>query len=103
MAAPFTPTSSLSVATSADRSATSRSLTLVVRDYDLAATLSSGQAFRWRYRDGAWAGVVDHRWVRLRADAGSLVAETVEPVEDWSWLTEYLQTGVELASVVATF
>src|ERR1041385_8813483 len=103
MAASFTRTSSSSVAISADRAATPRSLTLVVRDYDLAATLSSGQAFRWMHRDGAWTGVIENRWVRLRSDAGSLVAETVEPVEDWSWLTEYLQTDVDLASVVATF
>ena len=40
-----------------------------VRDYDLAATLDSGQAFRWQQRDGAWEGVIAGRWVRLCASS----------------------------------
>src|SRR5262249_16384618 len=105
MAASFTRTSSSSVAISADRAATPRSLTLVFRDYDLAATLSSGQGFGWEHRDGAWVGVAGapNRWVRLRADDGVLLVETAETVEDWSWLTDYLQTDINLASIVATF
>lgn len=40
--------------------------TIAVRDYDLAATLTSGQAFRWQRSGDAWEGVVAGRWVRLR-------------------------------------
>jgi N-glycosylase/DNA lyase len=76
---------------------------LATRDYDLPATLSSGQAFRWRFADGAWTGVIGRRWVRLRGDSFSITAETAEPVAEWTWLTEYLQTDVQLDSVLATF
>jgi len=77
-----------------------------VRDYDLAATLSSGQAFRWRGRDPqnpCWDGVIAGRWVRLAAVPGGIVARTAVPCADWHWLTDYLQTGVDLEAIVATF
>ena len=51
-----------------------------VENYDLPATLSSGQAFRWREGGGAWTGVVDGRWLRLRAAPGQIAAETAAPV-----------------------
>ena len=74
-----------------------------VQDYDLAATLSSGQAFRWR-RDGAnWQGVIAGKWVRLCQDRGLLTAETAEPVSHWDWLADYLQTHVNLNEVLSTF
>ena len=47
-----------------------------IADYDLAATLASGQAFRWDARDDAWVGVIGQRWVRLKAAKDSLTAET---------------------------
>ncbi len=77
--------------------------TLEVRDYDLGATLSSGQAFRWNFQDGAWSGMIGSRWVRLRADQFSIRAETAEPISDWNWLTHYLQTEIDLGLVLATF
>jgi N-glycosylase/DNA lyase len=76
---------------------------LPVRDYALAATLASGQAFRWRERDGAWEGVVNGRWVRLRSRNSGIAAETAMPQEDWSWLSDYLQTSLDLDSVLHTF
>jgi N-glycosylase/DNA lyase len=75
----------------------------ILRDYDLAATLTSGQAFRWELRDQAWIGVVGAHWVRLHPIAGSLTAETATPVRDWHWLTHYLQLDVDLAQVLRTF
>jgi N-glycosylase/DNA lyase len=36
-----------------------------LRDYDLAATLTSGQAFRWVSRGQHWEGVIGNHWVRL--------------------------------------
>jgi N-glycosylase/DNA lyase len=74
-----------------------------VKDYDLGATLESGQAFRWNRVDGGWNGVIHNRWVRLRADAFSITAEAAQPISDWSWLTNYLQSNLDLGLVVASF
>jgi len=74
-----------------------------LRNYDLAATLASGQAFRWRYRDSAWHGVIGPRWVRLHAADNLLTAQTAAPVPDWNWLTHYLQLDLDLDRVLATF
>lgn len=74
-----------------------------VHDYDLDATLASGQVFGWRRRAEAWIGVVRGRWVALRQSGGQLIAETVEPQPDWSWLTDYLQLSVNLEVILNTF
>ena len=74
-----------------------------VRDYDLAATLASGQAFRWRERDDWWEGVVADRWVRLRQTDACVIAQTSIPTSDWEWLAHYLQIEVDLASVLSNF
>ena len=95
----FTPSKCSSAATCTDAA----SITLAVRDYDLAGTLESGQAFRWNCVDGGWNGVIGNRWVRLRADAFSITAEAAEPLSDWRWLTDYLQADLDIRMVVATF
>lgn len=77
--------------------------TFVVRDYDLAATLTSGQAFRWRWHDDGWIGVIGNNWVRLRATESYISAECAQPISDWTWLIEYLQLGLSLAEVIKTF
>jgi N-glycosylase/DNA lyase len=74
-----------------------------VRDYDLAATLASGQAFRWRFCDGGWSGVLGAYWVRLNADQFSISAQTAVPVSDWKWLADYLQIDLDFAAVLRTF
>jgi len=76
--------------------------TFAVQDYDLAATLDSGQAFRWQPREGAWEGVIGQRWVRLH-QSGTIDAQVARPVSDWCWLETYLQTGVSLPAVLAAF
>jgi N-glycosylase/DNA lyase len=76
---------------------------LPVRDYDLAATLTSGQAFRWRERDGGWEGVIKDYWVRLRQRADGIAAEAAAPQKEWTWLSDYLQTDLDLNSVLLTF
>jgi N-glycosylase/DNA lyase len=72
--------------------------------YDLAATLDSGQAFRWQ-ADGAggWHGVVCGRWVRLRQEADCILAETALEQRDWRWLAGYLQVDADLDAVVSAF
>ena len=74
-----------------------------LRDYDLAATLTSGQAFRWRELDGAWENIVANRWVRLRTDGKQLIAQTREPQIDWQWLLDYLQLQVNLRAIIGEF
>src|SRR6185436_17109863 len=76
---------------------------IATRDYDLGATLTCGQAFRWSFRDGAWEGVVGSRWVRLRQRADGIDAETAAPSASWSWLTDYLQSDLDLESILRTF
>ena len=73
------------------------------RDYDLAATFTSGQAFRWEAQGNAWVGVVGTRWVRLEPGRLCIKAETTEPVANWSWLEGYLQLGLDLEAVLQTF
>lgn len=73
-----------------------------VEHYDLAATLGSGQSFRWRQNGGAWEGVIDSRWVRLRQNGNCIQAEAASP-GDWQWLRHYLQLDVQLPEILATF
>ena len=79
------------------------SILLPVRDYDLAATLDSGQAFRWQPCNDSWVGVVGQRWVRLTQRRNGIRAETAGPVTDWQWLRDYLQTETDLDAVLKTF
>lgn len=74
-----------------------------VRDYDLPATLTCGQAFRWQARDGAWEAVIDGKWVRLLGDETGIRAETAIPQTDWRWLSNYLQSDLDLNSVLLSF
>src|SRR4051812_23531626 len=82
---------------------TEREAVFPVSDYDLAATLTSGQAFRWNQRGAAWEGVIGRYWVALRSGKDSIIAETAEPVANWEWLTHYLQIHVGLGAVLASF
>jgi len=74
-----------------------------IQNYDLAATLTSGQAFRWDEHDGSWIGIIGTRWVRLRSKPDSFTAETAVAVSDWNWLKHYLQLDLNLGEVLATF
>jgi len=83
---------------------------LPVRDYDLAATLDSGQVFRWqRSADGSsassnsWLGVIGNHRVHLTQTQDGIFAETAAPVKNWDWLRNFLQTETDLAAVLTTF
>jgi N-glycosylase/DNA lyase len=78
------------------------STVLPVHNYDLAGTLASGQAFRWRLMDGGWEGVVRNRWVRLVQSTEGIRAEAMASGE-WTWLEEYLQTHVKIEEVTESF
>ena len=73
------------------------------RDYDLAATLASGQAFRWRNVEGAWEGFIGPRWLRLQQTTEGIAAATAGPPTDRHWLAHYLQIDVDLDAVARTF
>lgn len=74
-----------------------------VVDYDLAVTLTSGQAFRWSRTGSAWEGVIGPRWVRLSPTREVIRAEVAQPVTDWDWLREYLQLDCSFADVLDQF
>ena len=76
---------------------------LPVEDYDLEATLTSGQAFRWKRSDGGWEGVVNGRWLQLEQKPDGIAVTVAEPVSDWAWLENYLQTRVDFDEVVKSF
>ncbi|HZL44327.1 MAG TPA: DNA glycosylase [Verrucomicrobiae bacterium] len=103
MAAPFIRSSFSSAATCAEPLPASAHATFQVRDYDLGATLNSGQAFRWEFRDKGWNGILGKRWVRLETDGSCIHASVGEPVADWNWLTDYLQIEVDLVAILGTF
>jgi len=99
----FIASNSTPVETCTDRPAPGTRAFLPARDYDLAATLTSGQAFRWKPRDGWWEGIIGPRWVRLRSRDGGILAETAAPQESWDWLGRYLQTDHDLNATLLTF
>ena len=74
-----------------------------VRDYDLAATLASGQAFRWKLIENAWEGVIGEHWVRLSQRPNGIEAHTATAVTDWRWLRNYLQVDIDLEAVLLSF
>lgn len=80
-----------------------RDTLLRVRNYDLAATLSSGQTFRWQRCGHGWEGFVGPRWVRLQSTGDGIHAETFAAEADWGWLENYLQTGVDLDVILGSF
>lgn len=66
-----------------------------VSDFDLAATLECGQAFRWRRDTDDWfTGVVGNRTLRVRQTGNALEGD-VDP--------RYFALDVSLRDVVATF
>src|SRR6266571_2830847 len=74
-----------------------------VRDYDLAATLTSGQVFRWQGSGQSWTGVIGTHWVHLNSDRFLIAAQTAAPVRDWQWLVDYLQLDLNFTEVLLTF
>ena len=63
---------------------------LRVRDYDLAATLDSGQVFRWRQQNDSWIGVIGKHRVRLTQTPDGIHAD-------------HCRAGGELALAPASF
>jgi N-glycosylase/DNA lyase len=76
---------------------------LSVCDYNLAATLDSGQVFRWQRVGDSWQGVVGTHFVTLTQTPGGIQARTAAPVTDWNWLRHFLQTEIDLGAILKSF
>lgn len=81
----------------------SQEILLPVRDYDLAATLDSGQAFRWQRDGDAWTGVLGNHFLRLTQTKDGIHAQAAASVTDWQFLRDFLQSDVDLAAILKTF
>ena len=69
---------------------------ILVGNYDLDATLDSGQIFRWRKQNESWIGIIGRHWVRLTQTPVGIRAETAMPVQNWDFLRDFLQTEIDL-------
>ena len=76
---------------------------LPVRNYDLAATLDSGQVFRWQPVGDEWHGVLGRHFLRLAQTGSGLRATASAPIENWDFLRNFLQTEIDFASVLRAF
>jgi N-glycosylase/DNA lyase len=72
-------------------------------DYDLGATLDSGQAFRWRQKGDHWEGILGHQRVRLKQNTDGILAATPDYVQNWDSVRHFLQVETPLPEIVATF
>lgn len=90
-------------ATRASPQAPARFKTWSATNYDLARTLTCGQAFRWQPHETGWTGVVSGRWVRLSGGGDRISAETACAQTTWDWLADYLQINLDLDAVLRTF
>jgi N-glycosylase/DNA lyase len=78
-------------------------ITFPATDYNLAATLNSGQVFRWEAAGEGWQGVVGKHFVRLIQAPGGIRAEAAGRVENWDWLRHFLQIEVDYPAVLRSF
>jgi N-glycosylase/DNA lyase len=101
--ASFASSNCLSAETSAEETCEPCRTEFPCQDYNLSATLSSGQVFRWNCREAGWEGVVGSRWIRLSSGPEGIVTETALPCEDWNWLRGWLRVDEKLSEILATF
>jgi len=76
---------------------------LPVRDYDLAATLDSGQVFRWRLAGNSWRGVLHKHSLCLTQTKAGIHALAARPVDNWDFLRNFLQTEIDFRTVLQAF
>lgn len=76
------------------------------RNFDLDATFSCGQSFRWQKRGDAWEAVIHGRWVRLRqiiSPVSKIEATAAVAQPNWHWLAGYLRLNDDFEAILATF
>lgn len=73
-------------------------------NYNLAATLASGQAFRWYPNvQGAWEGVIGREFLMLRQQPNGIEAHSSNANPNSSAIQHYLQTDIDIDAITATF
>src|SRR5687768_10365094 len=73
-------------------------------NYDLAATLTSGQAFRWcPTPDAAWEGIIGQDHPILRQQPNGIQAQASTPNPNWPAVQRYLQTDTDIDAITDTF
>ena len=73
-------------------------------NYNLAATLTSGQAFRWYPTPaGEWQGIVGRDHLTLRQHASGIEAHSSTPNPNWPAIEHYFQTDIDIDAITATF
>ena len=76
------------------------SLSLHGTPFQLDATLSCGQVFRWtRDGNGIWQGIAEGRAIRLRQENEVLFYDGA----DASFITRYFQLDLDLDAIIASF
>jgi N-glycosylase/DNA lyase len=80
-----------------------KEILLQVRDYNLAATLDSGQVFRWQPTGNSWHGIVANHVLCLTQTETGIHAQTASPVENWDWLRHFLQADINFSAVLKAF
>jgi len=81
----------------------SKTKKFLISDYNLDATLSSGQSFRWQKIGQDWEGIIGQNWIRLRSDHRCIIAEAASPQHNWKWLKKYLQLDFNLNQAIQSF
>jgi len=71
-------------------------------DFQLADTLTSGQTFRWRFKDGAFYGLICGCAVRVRQADSTLTVETVDSRLTEQDVIRYFSLDVDLAPLLAS-
>lgn len=71
-----------------------------IEQYDLSATLMSGQAFVWHLVDGWFVGGTLNRAVKMRQEEGNLIWQTYPQNDDWDWLSTYLRLDVDYQEIL---
>ena len=74
-----------------------------VSDYDLAATLECGQAFRWVRSGPGWESVVGDRWARVERAPGGLEVSWMGGDPGAGWLRWHLAADEALEPILASF
>ena len=76
---------------------------LAAENYNLAATLDSGQTFRWQSRGDAWIGIVGDHWIRAAPSPGGIRVATSHPRPDWKAVRHYFRTEEDIDAVTGRF
>jgi N-glycosylase/DNA lyase len=74
-----------------------------VSDYDLAATLECGQAFRWVRSGRGWESIVGGRWARVESAPGGLQVSWMGSDPESGWLRRHLAADEALEPILASF